>query len=183
MRLLSDTRSRRLNLPGQCHILRCRWYWKAVCPAPDINRKRTCTPTCKAACRSVPPPWRTAAQSLLHPARRGRAIFISRGILQCAGTSTEAMKATNTEYSAWALHKLQSPMPTKPYLFLIATSHTLFNPIAKFLILFKVIPYREINVFSFAQFSVIHCNIEPEKIFILQTELASRYVSRYGSNL
>lgn len=128
MRLLSDTRSRRLNLPGQCHILRCRWYWKAVCPAPDINRKRTCTPTCKAACRSVPPPWRTAAQSLLHPARRGRAIFISRGILQCAGTSTEAMKATNTEYSTWALHKFQSPMPTKPYLFLIATSHTLFNP-------------------------------------------------------
>ena len=116
-------------------------------------------------------------------ARRGRAIFISRGILQCAGTSTEAMKATNTEYSTWALHKFQSPMPTKPYLFLIATSHTLFNPIAKFLILFKVIPYREINVFSFAQFSVIHCNIEPEKIFILQTELASRYVSRYGSNL
>ena len=74
-------------------------------------------------------------------------------------------------------------LSTKPYLFLIATSHTLFNPIAKFLILFKVIPYREINVFSFAQFSVIHCNIEPEKIFILQTELASRYVSRYGSNL
>ena len=149
MLLLSDTRSRRLNLPGQCHILRCRWYWKAVCPAPDINRKRTCTPTCKAACRSVPPPWRTAAQSLLHPARRGRAIFISRGILQCAGTSTEAMKATNSEYSTWALHKFQSPMPTKPYLFLIATSHTLFNPIAKFLILFKVIGIYEKSPNSF----------------------------------
>lgn len=113
-RLLSNVHSKRLSSRGQRHILRCRWYWKAVCPAPDINRKRTCTPTCKAACRSVPPPWRTAAQSLLHPARRGRAIFISRGILQCAGTSTEAMKATNTEYSTWALHKFQSPMPTKP---------------------------------------------------------------------
>ena len=71
MRLLSDTRSRRLSPHGQRRILRCRWYWKAVCPAPDTNRKRTCTPTCKAACRSVPPPWRTAAQSLRLSARRG----------------------------------------------------------------------------------------------------------------
>ena len=35
MRLSSDTRSRRLNPRGQRHILRCRWYWTAVCPAPD----------------------------------------------------------------------------------------------------------------------------------------------------
>ena len=80
---------------------------------------------------------------------------------------TEAMNATNTEYSIWVLHSFQSPIPTKPYLFLIATSHTSFNLIANFLILFKVILYREINVFSFVPFSVIHCNIESEKIFIL----------------
>ena len=106
MRLLSDTRSRRLNLPGQCHILRCRWHWKAVCPAPDINRKRTCTPTCKAACRSVPPPWRTAAQSLLHPARRGRAIFIMITMTPCGSVKScgEKSSATQTwERRRWSL--------------------------------------------------------------------------------
>ena len=71
MRLSSDTRSRQLSPHGQRRILRCRWYWKAVCPAPDTNRKRICMPTCRAACLLVPPPWRTAAQLLLRPARRG----------------------------------------------------------------------------------------------------------------